>query len=61
MTALFAAASRVILKKLHLMTALRAPGLKDGAWFPVSRVLSGAFHGFRPIVLTFVYIIDLKA
>jgi hypothetical protein len=34
----------VVFKKLHRLFALRALDIENGTWFPVLRVLAGAFH-----------------
>jgi hypothetical protein len=44
MAAFLAKASGVILKELHFVPAFGALDLKDGSWFPVTAVLSRAFH-----------------
>jgi hypothetical protein len=51
MTTFFTETGRIVLKKLHLIPALGALGLKDGPRLPVPAVLSWAFHGYPPIIL----------
>jgi hypothetical protein len=36
----------IVFEKLNQMTAFRTFFLKNGTWFPVSAVLSRAFHSF---------------
>jgi hypothetical protein len=40
----------IVLEKLHQMAAFRTFFLKNGTWFPVSAVLSRAFHFFPPLI-----------
>jgi hypothetical protein len=47
--AFLADAGGVVLKKLDFIPALGAFGFKDRPWFPISAVLSRAFHGFPPV------------
>jgi hypothetical protein len=43
-TTFFAHTGGIVLKELHAIPALRAFGLKYGPWFPITAVLSRAFH-----------------
>ena len=51
MTTFFAEPRGVILEKLNGMAAVRAPSLKYGTRFPVTTVLSRAFHGMASFIL----------
>jgi hypothetical protein len=50
--ALFALPRRLILEELHLVSTFRAPGFEDGARFPISAVLSRAFHDLRSCLVS---------
>jgi hypothetical protein len=48
MTAFVTFAGGIVFEELNVMAAFRAFCCKNGSWFPVSAVLSWAFHVFSP-------------
>jgi hypothetical protein len=48
--AVLAFAHGIVFEKLNGFSAFRALGFKYCPWFPVSAVLSRAFHGFTSIL-----------